>query len=283
MPYVTSPDGCRIHYSVQGAGSTPVVLVQGLGLSSRFWFDVPDRLLAENSDLRIVLPDNRGTGFSDRSPKLFRVRTMADDVARVLDACDIDAAHVVGISMGGMIAQQLALRHKSRVKGLVLMATTPGLPYGRLPPMKSLATLLTMPSKLRKEESAIHIAKLLLPEAEWPRAREIFDGWIDLIQTSPVEPRAFFDQFAAVCAHWTGKEIADISCPTHVITGDSDALIPPKNSEWLSQRIPGAELHVLAGVGHAIPAQDRDVVARTVSRLIARVGGGTAEAPRKVA
>src|SRR6478672_59781 len=102
MPFTPSK-GVRIHYSVTGPRSgAPVVLLQGLGLSSRFWFDIPNLLAADGR--RVLAIDNRGTGKSDKPRRPWTMRAMADDVARVLDAEEIDAAYVVGISMGGMIA-----------------------------------------------------------------------------------------------------------------------------------------------------------------------------------
>lgn len=272
MPYVTPKDGCRIHYRVLGTGDRPVVMLQGLGLSSNFWFDLPQRLLDESkTPLKVILPDNRGTGLSNRSGNMFRMPTLADDVARVLDAAEIDSAYIVGISMGGMIAQQLAIHHGSRVRGLLLMATTPGLPFCRVPPPRSLLTLLSMPLAVRNEHSAAAIARLLIPKSEWHRASEIFEGWGELVKHSPLDPKAFLAQFAAASLHFTGGELESIRCPTEIVTGDSDVLIPPQNSLKLAERIRGAHLHVLKNVGHAIPSQDKAVIGRMVASLIDRV------------
>src|SRR5690349_4091284 len=128
MPFVTRP-GADIHYEMQGEEGPVVVLLQGLGLSSRFWFDVPDSLWKDPArPRRVITIDNRGTGRSSRprgwAP--WTLGTMADDVAAVLDDAGVADAVIVGISMGGMIAQHVALRHRTRVRGLVLLATSPG-------------------------------------------------------------------------------------------------------------------------------------------------------------
>ena len=140
MPFATARNA-RIHYTVHGdRRGTPVVLLQGLGLSSRFWFDVPE-LLSEDAETprRVIAVDNRGTGRSDKPRTPWTMSTMADDVAAVLDDAGVEGAFVVGISMGGMIAQHVALRHPTRVKGLVLLATTAGFLMGALPEAKALA------------------------------------------------------------------------------------------------------------------------------------------------
>ena len=114
----------RIHWESHGESRGPaVVLVQGLGLSSRFWFDQPARL---SKHQRVITLDNRGTGRSDKPRRPYRLPQMADDVARVIREANAGPAIVVGISMGGMIAQHVAMRHPKDVAGLVLIATTPG-------------------------------------------------------------------------------------------------------------------------------------------------------------
>src|SRR4249920_1609165 len=122
----------KIHWESHGGieRGPAVVLVQGLGLSSRFWFDQPQRLSKKR---RVITLDNRGTGRSDKPRRPYRLPQMADDVARVIRDANAGPAIVVGISMGGMIAQHVAMRHPRDVKALVLLATTPGLPHATLP------------------------------------------------------------------------------------------------------------------------------------------------------
>jgi len=154
MPF-TASRGCRIHYRALGEGPA-VVLVQGLGLSSRFWFDVPESLATDPTRKRRVLAvDNRGTGLSERPRGVWSMATMADDLAAVLDDAGEKDAIVVGISMGGMIAQHFALRHPTRARGLVLFATTPGFLFGALPKAEhSAADELTLELFQRRAELA---------------------------------------------------------------------------------------------------------------------------------
>jgi pimeloyl-ACP methyl ester carboxylesterase len=264
----------RIHYEVReslaGAGAPAVVLIQGLGLSSRFWFDLPDRL---TQDWRVVLLDNRGAGRSDKPRGPYRMATMADDVAAVLDAAQIERACVVGISLGGMIAQHVALRHPARVAGLVLLATTAGFPHARLPRMKSLATLIGLPIARRIRPPAQvgrAVARLLLSERDVPRARELLSAWPAALRADPMTPSTYFAQLAAVLGHAAGFRLRRLGCPTVVVTGDDDVLIPPHNSRLLARLVPDAHLEVVAGCGHAIPASDPDCIARALARLMRR-------------
>ena len=121
MPH-TSRDGVSLYWEERGAGD-PLLLIMGLGVTLEGW----SRLAAELADrYRIILFDNRGVGRSDVPPGPYAISTLAADVAAVLDAAGIDAAHVFGVSMGGMIAQEFALAYPSRVRSLILGCTTCG-------------------------------------------------------------------------------------------------------------------------------------------------------------
>jgi 3-oxoadipate enol-lactonase len=266
MPYAIGPQGTRIHYRVVGDRGPNVVLIQGIGLSSRFWFEQPDLLAQHEKDpYRVLLVDNRGTGRSDAPRGLYFMRHMADDVLAAMVAAEMPSAILVGISMGGMIAQHVALRHPSHVNGLVLLATTAGLPYGRLPGATAIATLLAL--ALEPPRLSRGLAKLLLPAKHIPRRRELMAEWPAAFKENPMPRHAFLGQFAAVMGHSTGWRLRKIRCPTVVVTGDDDILVPAINSELLARRIPNAALEVIPETGHGIPILDRDVVRRALDRV----------------
>ncbi|MFV8750061.1 alpha/beta fold hydrolase [Nannocystaceae bacterium ST9] len=264
MPFAQGARDHRIHYRDVGERGPALVLVQGIGLDGRFWFDTPERLAADlDNPWRVLVPDNRGVGRSDLPSRPWSMADMADDVAAVLDHAGVRQAVIVGISMGGMIAQHVALRHPERVNGLVLMATTPGLPHGKLPELDTLGALLSAP--LRKAGHLQTLAKLVLPEHAHDRASELLAGWIGLMREHQPRKPAFFGQLGAVLGHSTGRRLARIRVPTRVVTGDRDSLVPPANSKLLSERIPNATLEILTGVGHGIPLLDREVVLRNAN------------------
>jgi 3-oxoadipate enol-lactonase len=272
MP-TTSTGDVRIHYALHESAGPPVVLLQGLGLSSRYWFETPRRLSDRAlRPYRVVTPDNRGTGRSDKPLGPYRMRDLADDVARVLDHAGIEAAYIVGISLGGMIAQNVALRHPDRVHGLALLATTSGLPHLRWPTPKALFTLLSIPFHARAK-SPTDFYRLVLTEKHMARAHELLSEWPAAMREDPFVPHGFFGQFAAVMTHSTGFRLGEIRCPTLVVTGDQDVLVPPGNSRFLAKRIPGAVLRVLPDTGHGIPISDPHVVERSIDELWALVEG----------
>lgn len=269
MPHCDAPDGTRIHYEIRGDRGPWVVMLQGLCLSSRFWFDVPDDLAGDPEMAhRVLLVDNRGTGRSDRAKPPYRMAALASDVIAAMDAAGVDRAVVAGISFGGMIAQHVALRHPDRVTGLVLLATTPGLPHGRPPAVEVIRTFLRLPFAKGREASK-HLVRLMIPDREVHRARELFARWPEAVKADPIERLTFLAHLSAVLGHSTGFRLRKIQCPTVVVGGAEDVLIPPHNARALAKLIPGAHLEILEGVGHAIPMLDRDVVRRAVRRLSA--------------
>jgi 3-oxoadipate enol-lactonase len=273
MPFVDRP-GTRIHYAIRGDEGPAVVLLQGLGLSSRFWFDVPEGLAQdEDRPRRVVVIDNRGTGRSGAHPSFgwppLTLGAMADDVACVLDDARIGEAIVVGISMGGMIAQHVALRHRARVRGLLLLATSPGVLAGQLPEAAALLRLLSIPFGGRR--ASRNLARLLLPESKWDRAREIFRDWPDAMREEPTRAGTFAAHLLAASTHYVAPRLASIDCPVLVVAGAEDSLIPKGNAEALARGLPNAELEIVSDAGHAIFAEDRDLVRRLVARLEARL------------
>lgn len=267
MAYATGPGDHRIHFREFGSPSNPtLVLVQGLMLDGRFWFELPEQLANDpEQPWRVLVPDNRGVGLSDQPKRPWTMGDMADDVAAMLDAVGVRKAVVAGISMGGMIAQQLALRHPERVAGLVLMATWPGLPYGKLPDLAMLRDLVG--SSLTQRRDLDSLARLVLPERELPNAWQHLEGWVRLMRDQPPRRRTFLGQFGAISTHSTGHRLDRITVPVRVVHGDEDRLVPPSNSEVLARRLPRAELEVLPGVAHGIPFMDREVVRRNAGLL----------------
>lgn len=285
MPFAHSR-GARIHYTVHGEAGPAVVLLQGLGLSSRFWFDIPEMLASDpQTPRRVIAIDNRGTGRSEKPWRPWTMATMADDVDAVLRDAGVDAAFIVGISMGGMVAQHVALRHPRRVRGLVLLATTAGFLMGALPEAKALGRLLTLP--LGGPRAGTNLVRLLLPESKWERAKEIFRDWPKAMREDPTEPRTFAAHLFAASTHLVAPRLSRIACPAVVVAGSHDMLIPLKNAQVLAARIPQAELEVIEDTGHAVFAEDRDLVRRMVVRLersiekgLEAAGGGEAH-PRR--
>jgi pimeloyl-ACP methyl ester carboxylesterase len=247
MPYITN-NGVKIAYETHGLrGGTPIVLLMGLGLPGMIWHDLVDDLVED--DFFVVIPDNRGTGHSDAPLPPYSMAVMADDVAMVLDAAGVDDAIVAGVSFGGMLTQHVALKHPERVCGLVLAATTCGVPTGVFPRVEAIWLLLKMvfaSTTVTFEEAQ----KLFSHPDSHHRVRALFSHWEEVLEELPTPPWAILGQLLAAAVHNTGGSLSQIKVPTRVVTGADDFLIRPRNSEILAELIPNATLSVVPRAGH---------------------------------
>jgi 3-oxoadipate enol-lactonase len=268
----TRRDDVELHYELEpaadGRDATPVLLVMGLGVSATGWWRTIPALAGERP---VVSFDNRGVGRSSRPPGPYSTPEMADDAIAVLDAAEVERAHVYGISLGGMIAQEIALRHPDRVAGLVLGATIPG---GERSVMPDEATLGFF--RRRAEMPAFEAVWASVPYSYGPETRRRHAQRIadDLEQRLryPVEPEPYAAQLAASLGHDASGRLGELAAPTLVVHGEADALIPPENARLLAAAIPGARLELWLGAGHIYPT-DEPEADRSVARFLAEVDG----------
>jgi 3-oxoadipate enol-lactonase len=252
----------RLHWEDTGGDGPPVLLVMGLGMNATGWWRTVPVLV--EAGLRVLSFDNRGVGRSERVPGPYTAAEMADDAASVLDAAGIDAAHVYGISLGGMIAQELALRHPSRVRSLVLGATTGG--GDMLVPADESVNAFV---RLRAQMTAEHAVWASVPINYAARTRAEGGDRIaqDIVQRLrfPVEAEYYTAQLAA--AHGHAATVTGIRAPTLVVHGTEDVLIVPENGERLAAAIPGAELSMWPGAAH-LYFTDEPEIDRAVARWL---------------
>ena len=250
MPF-TDRRGQRLHYRTYGSPtSPPLLLVMGLGLSSEGWDLLPEKL---NSRHYVITFDNRGTGQSAAPRGPFTLRALADDAAAVLDAAGVARADVLGISMGGMIAQELVLRHPERVRGLALGCTFASWIRSYKPTPSVLLDLFAVIAKRAGTERAagLLVGPGFLGEPDGP---ERFQHWRDCADRGRAKGSALL-QVLAVSLHGTTRRLRNVKARTLVMTGDRDRLVRPENSTALARAIPGARLHVFAGAGHVFPLE----------------------------
>ena len=253
--FAQSRDGVRIHYEIRGQGQ-PLALIFGYAGSSRGWGEPFLKLL--ESRFQTIVIDNRGTGQSDKPDAPYTIEMFADDAAGVLDKLDIPRAHIFGVSMGGMIAQEFALRHPKRTATLTLGCTTAGGKHSVPPPPESLK-ILTAPREGVSPEDVIRrgwpLGHTLMYIAE---NRAVLEATIPRLLKHPTPPFALQRQLEATYTLQTFERLPQIKAPTLVVTGAEDVLIPAKNSEILAAQIPGAKLHIIPGVGHAFMSDGRE-------------------------
>ena len=253
MPKVKVGD-VYLNYDLQGAGD-PLLMIMGLGASSAAW---DPELVAELArSFHVITFDNRGTGQSDKPDAPYSIEMFADDAAGVLDNLKIPRAHIFGVSMGGMIAQEFALRHPARTATLTLGCTTPGGKHAVPPPAESLKILTAPREGVAPDEVIRRGWPLGYTKKYIEENRAVLEAAIPRLLKYPTPPYAFQRQMEGTYTLKTFDRLPQIKAPTLVVTGAEDVLIPAKNSEILAAHIPGAKLHIIPGVGHAFMAEGR--------------------------
>ena len=245
----------NLNYDVYGKGE-PLLMIMGLGASSATW---DPELVAELArTFRVITFDNRGTGQSDKPDAPYSIEMFADDAAGLLGKLDVPRAHIFGVSMGGMIAQEFALRHPASVATLTLGCTTAGGAQSVPPPPESLA-ILTAPREGVSPEDIIRRGWPLAYTKKYiVESRPVLEAAIPRLLKHPTPPYAFQRQLEGTYTLKTFDRLRQIKAPTLVVTGAEDVLIPAKNSEIVASQILGAKLHIIPGVGHGFMSEGKD-------------------------
>ena len=274
MPFATTPAG-QISYSVSGpteaTESSQTLLMIGGGGSGALWFEhgrggagATRRLLPHLARRhRAIVFDNRGNGASSPAHKGLTMADMVDDALAVLDAAGVQKAHVIGASMGGMIAQHLALDHRDRVRSLVLAGTTAG---GRreAPNLRLMAALLLRPLVGESRTFPI-LAPAFYSQRTRRDERERLDEDMRIRSSDRVRTRTPFLQAAAIAGHDTRARLHELEgVPTLVVHGLEDRVTSPEHGRELARLIPGAWLVEIPGAGHVLVTDAEDQVATTV-------------------
>ena len=273
----------------------PLLLIMGLGMQLVAWHnDFVASLVARG--FRVIRFDNRDIGLSQRFDHLgvsnlaidsikyavglkvtgpYTVADMADDSAGLLDALGIKSAHVCGASMGGMIAQQLAVRHPARVKSLTLMMTSSGSRRLPGPTLKVRSALISRPDNANDIESVIaHYVRLyrLIGSPGYPASDAYLHERLGMSVRRSYRPQGTARQMVAIAADGNRSALlSQIKVPTQVIHGRDDPLVPVAAGHDLAQKIAGAKLDLVEGMGHDLPVELWPRFAAGISDAAARV------------
>ncbi len=288
-------NGIEISYQEMGApDAEPLLLIMGLGVQMLGWDERLCEMLAER-EFRVIRFDNRDVGGSTkldaaglpsqmemllgrRRTARYVLRDMADDAAGLLDHLGIDAAHVVGASMGGMIAQSLAIRWPARVRSLVSIMSSTGRYRLRVPTWRALGTLLAKPGVGRDAaiEYAVRIFRVI-GSPSYPmdeeRLRELAGASYNRSHNRAGVAR---QMHAATASGDRTASLRQLRIPATVIHGANDPLIRPAGGRATARAIPGARLRMIPGMGHDLPRELWPTFVEEIAGTGARAGGRSA-------
>lgn len=248
-----------MYYEEHGSGF-PLLLINGLGSDHLEWLH---QLPAFEARFRVIVFDNRGTGETDVPPGPYTTARMADDAASLLRALGIPRAHVLGVSLGGMIAQEVALRHPGMVDGLVLGCTGPGGDLSVRPSPEAMAAFALAKGDDPETELRRMLPFLYTDTCIRERPGET-EGFVRRRLDHPTPTEGYLAQLSAAVTHDASSRLEKILARTLVISGDADRLVNWENSLRLANRIPGAKLVVLPGAPHRLFAETADAFNREV-------------------
>jgi 3-oxoadipate enol-lactonase len=280
MPFVTvqhdnehfrDPEPVRLFWTSEGSGP-PLLLVRGLARSHRFFAPIMPYLVEHFTVIRF---DNRGSGQSDTPPGRYTTGQMAADCVAILDAAGADSAWVLGMSMGGMIALDMALAHPQRVRGLILGSVNP---QGRraIPSTFTSQILLTIsafaPRKTaRRIQAWVTLSDSFLKRRGAEEVSAMMDLWDSWAGMEPFRIKGLLSHTAAIFSHNSGDRLEEIAVPALLMTGELDRLVPPGNSEIMARYIPDAELHIIPDCGHNIETErPEEMIARVTAFITDR-------------
>jgi 3-oxoadipate enol-lactonase len=270
----------QIFWRSRGSGPRTLVLINGYSASAVAW---PRQWLRDlAAEVRVITVDNRGSGWSRIVDTPFTMQDMAGDVIDVLDDAEVDRAVIMGLSMGGMIAQEVALRAPERVAGLALVATRPPIPRFHQPPASSLISLVR--PLLPGETLSTYFGKLWSAAAAPGFAEahpEVIDELVQQVIERPTPRAMLMHQLRAMSGWGHAERLEHLAVPTLVVHGVVDTFAPTANGVTLAELIPDARLELIDGVGHLVAHEAPQRLTALLMELMTRAFPAPREAPSR--
>ncbi len=262
MAYTPSFDGTRLYYETVGSGE-PLLLISGQGADRHGWDVVRDDFARK---YQVVTWDHRGTGDSEKPREpAYTIEMFARDALAILDALGIGRAHIYGTSMGGRIAQRLAISHRERVGAVVLGCTTPGNRMGVRRPPEVDAQMANRPSS--PEQAARQLCSQMVSAGFAGAHPEYLETLLERYR-KPIPGFARRLHYAASEGHDAWDDLPGITAPVLVIHGDDDTVNVTANAYLLAERIPGAGLHIVEGGRHGYWVEFREETSAAVLEFL---------------
>jgi pimeloyl-ACP methyl ester carboxylesterase len=254
----------NIYYETHGKGP-PLVMIMGLSANKDWWN--PYLIEQFSKHFKTIIFDNRGAGRTDKPAIDYSIKMFADDTIGLMDALKIKKSHILGVSMGGVIGQELTLRYPQRVDKLVLVSTTCGGPKSVPVPQETLKIMLSEGQQTEEQRMRTTV-DLLYPEDFRKKNSKIIEEVFKRLMISPTPLDAYMRQLTATSKFDSYDNLPKIKAPTIVLTGKKDVLLPWENSKILAQRIPGAKLVTFEDSGHGMCSQNAEEFAKEVIKFL---------------
>jgi 3-oxoadipate enol-lactonase len=259
-------EGARIYWDEEGSGE-PLLLIMGLGVTSHMWHRTRPVLARRFWTLAL---DNRGVGRSDVPCGPYSIPLMAADAAAVLEAAEVESAHIFGVSMGGMIAQELALRYPKRVRSLILGCTSAGGPTAVRAEQEARQMLMSR-AEMTTEQALEAPVPFIYDSAT---ARERIDEDVAIRRRWFPRPEAYGAQLQGILAWESYSRLSEIEVRTLVIHGESDRLVPPGNAKLIAERISGAKLVMIPHASHIFATDQPDLTQEAILSFLTNSDSG---------
>jgi pimeloyl-ACP methyl ester carboxylesterase len=258
MPYFDRPDG-KIYYEMKGDAKQTAVLLNGLGCTSQHWVGW-EKLLT--NEFQIITLDNRGLGRSTTKIRPWHsISTLSTDVKSLLDHLKVDKAHIMGVSLGGMIALDFALNHPEATLSVTPVNSSVG-GSGHL--RISLEGLRLLSSRKKDHNFYKKLAAILTSENSSDVAKsKISSRWFELDSETPPSAKSVIGQLVAASRWSPWRSFKDIKAPTHIVFGADDVFVRPGNSLFLSEKTPHAKVSEMKNCGHE-PGIDQPELFKTI-------------------
>jgi pimeloyl-ACP methyl ester carboxylesterase len=253
-------NGVNICYESMGTGF-PLIGLTGKNSNMDWWNPAIKAALSETN--RFIMLDHRGTGRSDAPTKAYGISDMANDVEGLMNALDIDKAHILGQSMGGMIAQELAIQFPSRVSKLILVSTTSGVKRVR-PSFRMIKWLMRKKAAFSTQD----MLDMFYSNAYIQKNSDLIALFVERMQIAPSSPRSMEIHHQASKNFDSYHRLGQISAPTIIIHGEDDWVFSPKHAKILNQRIPNSKLILFPQAGHGVFSQEHRKVLEEIHRFI---------------
>ncbi|MFW9882281.1 MAG: alpha/beta fold hydrolase [Candidatus Thorarchaeota archaeon] len=264
----TQVNDINIYYEIHGEGF-PVIMIMGLSGDVNWW--TSEIIKPTSQNFKTIIFDNRGAGRTDKPKIEYSIKMFADDTIGLMDALNIERAHIDGASMGGMIAQEIAINYPERVEKLVLCCTHCG-GSKQILPSNEILQRMADPRERTPEEYVDEIVPLIFTEDFIKDNPKFVDSYRQKMLMTPIPFDSYQRQVRAIMSYSSAMKLKKIMAPTIIFHGTEDVVVPPGNAEILAKRIPNAKVVMLDDAGHILfqPNPER-VVNTTIEFLLGNI------------